>query len=212
MSDAERAREAFGRHDAFESVDQESDRFRIETVSFEATVTVEPPGDGDDDAVVSRLTVRVPTLDAAVEEDVGPAVQNGWFETFVIRLEDAPGAVRDSVDLVDLRVREEAGRGEVVATFEYVVGTTERAPAVAKAFAEYAEGTYVQGIVPGYTYRGRVADLLSRARQGDGRATGDGGGADDGGGTGDAGDGGGAGDGGDASDGGGGGERGPMPL
>lgn len=173
MSDGERGREAFGRHDGFRSVDGEDGRFRIETVTFVATVTVEPPADEDAGSATYRLTVRVPTLDAAVEEDVGPAVQNGWFETFALRLEDAPGAVRDSVDLLDLQVREDAGQGEVVATFEFAVSSTDRAPAVAKAFAEYAEGTYVEGVVPGYSYRGRVADLLSRARQGDAGGEGD---------------------------------------
>lgn len=170
MSDAERGRSAFERHDAFRV---DGDGFRLETVTFDATATVESGDDeGAGGAATFRLTVRVPTLDAAVEEDVGPAVQNGWFETLALRLEDAPGAVRDSVDLVDLRVSEDAERGEVVATFDYTVSSVQRAPGVAKAFAEYVEGTYMEGIVPGYSYRGRVAELLSQARQGEDGDTG----------------------------------------
>jgi hypothetical protein len=35
----------------------------------------------------------------------------------------------------------------------------------AAAFINYVEGTYVQGIIPGYDYREPVARLLDRARQ-----------------------------------------------
>ena len=151
----DRAREAFEGHDAWTG----GDGFRLETTTFDARLT---PAEGDGQY---RLTVRAPTLDAAVEEDAGPAVQDGWFETLSLRLEDAPGAVRGAVDLADLGV--ETVDDEVVATFTFSVGTAGRAPDVAKAIAEYVEGTYMEGVVPGYTYRGPVAEMLSRARQGE---------------------------------------------
>ncbi|MFC7158105.1 DUF5813 family protein [Halomarina halobia] len=52
-----------------------------------------------------------------------------------------------------------------MATFVFEFEDAERAPDVAKALAEYAEGTYVEGIVPGYTYRPPVSELLARAQQ-----------------------------------------------
>ncbi|MFW6045666.1 MAG: DUF5813 family protein, partial [Natronomonas sp.] len=50
----------------------------------------------------------------------------------------------------------------------------DRAPEIAKAIGEFAEGTYVQGIVPGYVYQPPVSDLLSRARQTGGEGEGEG--------------------------------------
>lgn len=159
MSDLpEKARRAFDAHDAFEAGE---DGYDLETTAFEGRVTA---AETDDWALHYTLTVRVPTLDAAVEEDVGTNLQEGWFETFELRLEDAPGAVRESVDVETIDVA--TAGGDAVATFEFTFGNADRAPEVAKAFAEYVEGTYMEGIVPGFTYRPPVADLLSQARQG----------------------------------------------
>ncbi|WP_254545715.1 DUF5813 family protein [Halomarina pelagica] len=175
----ERARRAFDAHDAYAAADGE---YVLETIAFDGRVTVEDAGAGDR-GLRYALTVRAPTLDAAAEEAVGPNLLEGWFETYEVRLEDAPGAVRADVELEALAV--EAVGEEAAATFVFEFEDAERAPDVAKALAEYAEGTYAEGIVPGYTYRPPVSELLSRARQ----SGGDGGGGGDG----DAG-------------------RGPMPL
>jgi len=52
---------------------------------------------------------------------------------------------------------------------EYVFA--DRSPAtaadIATAFAEFVEGTYVEGVVPGYEYEPPVADLLAQASQGE---------------------------------------------
>ncbi|MFD1514635.1 DUF5813 family protein [Halomarina rubra] len=160
MSDLpEKARRAFDDHDAFSASDEGYD---LEMTAFGGRVTA---NETDDWALRYTLTVRVPTLDAAVEEDVGPSLQEGWFETFELRLEDAPGAVRDSVDVEDLDVRTDGE--EAVATFAFTFGNAGRAPDVAKAMAEYVEGTYMEGVVPGFTYRPPVSEMLSRARQGE---------------------------------------------
>ncbi|MFC6837670.1 DUF5813 family protein [Halomarina ordinaria] len=158
----ERARRAFEAHDAYAATDR-GDAYRLDTVSFDALVTATGT---DDWALRYTLTVRAPTLDAAVEEPVGPNLQEGWRDTYELRLEDAPGSVRADVDLDDLHVDVEGE--EVVATFVFAFGNAERAPAVAKALAEYTEGTYLEGVVPGYTYRDPVAGLLSQAQQGEG--------------------------------------------
>jgi len=55
-----------------------------------------------------------------------------------------------------------------VTTYEFTLGSADRAADVAKAFVEYVEGTYVEGIVPGYSYEGKVADLVSDASSGGG--------------------------------------------
>lgn len=157
----EAAARAFEAHDAFAPA---TEGYRIETTRFDARLTANDDADAEW-ALAYELTVRAPMLSTAVaddaEEDVGPAVEEGWFETFVLRLEDAPDAVRDSVE-IDLDVRERAG--EAVITYRFEWGNADRAAAIAKAFAEFVEGTYMQGVVPGYDYGPPVSEMLASAR------------------------------------------------
>ncbi|MBX0287522.1 DUF5813 family protein [Haloarcula salinisoli] len=133
----------------------------VETTSFEGHVTA---SEGEKWRTDYEVTVRAPTLQAATADDVGPAVRDGWFETFERRLEDAPKATRVAVDLDDYTVEEDGE--EVVVTYRFSLGGEREAADVAKTFVEYVEGTYVEGIVPGYDYVGVVADLLSAASTG----------------------------------------------
>ena len=140
-------------HGAFEARD---DGFAVTTTPFEAAVSVEETNGGVD----FRVEVRVPTIDAAVaDEAVAPVVREGWFETFDRRLQDVDGALYASVDepLVSLR----AESVEVEAGFH-----SSRPPQGvedAKALVDYVEGTYMEGIIPGYDYDEPVAGLLDRA-------------------------------------------------
>ncbi|MFW5950446.1 MAG: DUF5813 family protein [archaeon] len=148
---------ALAQHEAFEST---ADGFRVRTVVFDATVTAsESEGVGDTFTVV----VRAPMLDEAVDgETVGPTVEEGWFETYGRRLADATGATRARVELESFDLTEE--NGEAVAEFTYTYGDAEQGIAIAKTIAEFTEGTYVQGVIPGYDYRSPVADLLQQAK------------------------------------------------
>jgi hypothetical protein len=130
----------------------------VTTTRFEGYVTA---AETDDWALEYTLTVRAPMLSAAIDGEVGDAVESGWFDTYRRRLEDAPGATRADVELTDLTVTEE--RGDAVATFTVEYGNADHAPDVLKAIAEYVEGTYVEGAVPGYDYQGVVAELLGEA-------------------------------------------------
>src|SRR6056297_611794 len=162
----ERAAKAFAANDAFE---RDDDSFLVTTSRFESHVTA---ADTDDWALEYALTVRAPMLSSATADEVGDAVESGWFDTYERRLEDAPMATRSDVDLDELTVTEEDGAAVATFTFEY--GNADHAPEVAKAMAEYVEGTYVEGAVPGYEYEGVVADLLgeaSSAGQGEGTGT-----------------------------------------
>ena len=152
----ERVTAAFGSHDAF---DREGGAFVVTTTRFDGRVTA---SDTDDWAFEYTLTVRAPMLSTAVAgEAVGPAVEDGWFDTFERRLEDAPKSTRADVELDEFVLEEDAGHA--VATFTFEFGNSDRAPEVVKAFAEYVEGTYAEGIVPGYDYRGVVAEMLDEA-------------------------------------------------
>lgn len=150
----------FDRHDAYSS---EGSEYVLGTTKFDSRVTVTEASSN----TRYTLTVRAPTLDSAVEEDVGPSLLDGWLETFERRLEDAPMAVRDSVELDDCSIHPDNGDAVATLSFQSSNKNADRAPDMAKAMAEYVEGTYVEGIVPGYTYQPPVSEMLDRARQGE---------------------------------------------
>jgi len=152
------AARAFERHDAFERTDDGA--FELTTSTFGGRVMAAETGS---DQVAYTITVSVPTLDAATADEVGDAVSKGWLDTLERRLEDAPQATRADVALAGFDVAAEDG--EVFVTFQFEWGDASRAAEVAKTFAEYVEGTYVESVVPGYDYEGAVADLLSSASQ-----------------------------------------------
>jgi hypothetical protein len=153
------AARAFDGHDAYERA-AGGPAFVLTTTRFDATVTARDQGEPEW-ALTYELEVRAPMLSSVTADEVGPAVEEGWFDTFALRLEDAPGAVRDSVD-IDLDVTEAAG--DAVATYQFQFGDADRAAAIAKAFAEYVEGTYMEGVVPGYDYQPPVSEMLASAR------------------------------------------------
>jgi hypothetical protein len=150
------ARDAFEAHDAFEAAEES---YRLTTTVFDTEVTA---SERDDYATDVRVRVEVPTLRSAAEDgEVGEAVQSGWLDTLERRLEDAPMATRASVDLDGFDVT--TADGTVVVTYEFASGDATRGVDIAKTFVEYVEGTYVEGVVPGYDYGEPVTDLLSAA-------------------------------------------------
>ncbi len=131
--------------------------YAVTTIVFDASVAVA------DDPPHYHVTVRAPTLGAAVADDsVADVVETDWYETFALRVRDLPGGVgRSAVDEPEVaRIGD-----EVVVEATLDASTPDRAAADAKALAEFVEGTWVQGVVPGYEYDEPVAGLLSRARQ-----------------------------------------------
>ncbi|EMA55470.1 MULTISPECIES: DUF5813 family protein [Halococcus] len=144
--------DGFDSHRAFEPID---DGFALTTIPFDSRAEATESG--------YRITIHVPTLDAAAGESIAEALREGWFETFERRLADAGGVTRGAIDVPAPTVERDAGTVRVEFAFEH--DDPAGAADAAKALAEYVEGTYVEGIVPGYTYEPPVADLLSRARQ-----------------------------------------------
>ncbi len=152
-------------HDAFEPVGTDSDTsdtpYELTTTVFETAVTA-TDADGSRDGTI-HVTITVPTLDAAVaNEPVADVVEDGWFETFERRLEDTFG-------VTNLRTHEEPvverDEQEVRVHLEYVTWDADEGVADAKTLVEYVEGTYAQGIIPGYEYRGPAGELLENAQQ-----------------------------------------------
>jgi hypothetical protein len=155
-----RVARAFRDHDSFERVDE--GQFESTTTTFDAIVEA-GERDGRIDYVVR---VRAPSLSAATDGDVATVVEEGWLETFELRVADADGVVRGDHDLdptVDLTGE------DIVVEFAFTDINERRGVDDAAALINYVEGTYVQGIIPGYEYVDPVAGLVDQARRADGR-------------------------------------------
>ncbi|WP_380679594.1 DUF5813 family protein [Salinigranum sp. GCM10025319] len=158
MSDVPgRVRRAFADHGRFEAVTE--GEYAATSTAFDATATVE---EGDGGEVAFTVEMRVPTLPACVDGEVAEVVADGWYETFELRVSDAGGVTRGEHDL-DPSVRR-AGE-EVVVTAEYADLNPRRGVEDAAALVTFVEGTFVEGVIPGYDYTGPAASLLSSARE-----------------------------------------------
>ncbi|ADQ66251.1 hypothetical protein C499_09329 [Halogeometricum borinquense DSM 11551] len=155
MSDVpERARRAFRDHDSFEQRDDST--FEWTTTVFDGRVTAAE----DDGEITFEVTVRVPMLNAAVEDDVAPVVEDGWYETFELRVEDI-GSVTKAEHDFDVEVSRD--ENAVVVSTSFADINERRGVEDAGAIIDYVEGTYVQGVIPGYEYTKPVSTLLQRA-------------------------------------------------
>ena len=145
-------------HDAFEPA---APGYELTTTVFDATVSAtdaEGPRDG-----AFRVTIRLPTLGAAVSGDaVADIVETDWFETLERRLEDVFTVANTSTHDDPVVTREDE---EVLVTLEYVAWDAGEGVEDAKALIEFVEGTYAQGLIPGYDYQGAAATLLESAQQ-----------------------------------------------
>jgi hypothetical protein len=151
----ESAKRSLADHGAFEASET---GFAVTTTGFDATVSVDSAGD----ALSYRVLVTLPTLDAAVDGDtVAPVVQEGWFETFERRIGHPGGATR--VDPEDPIVTLDLDAGEVHVEFGFRTTAPARGTEDAKALVDFVEGTYLQGVVPGYEYSDPVAGLIQQA-------------------------------------------------
>ncbi|WP_227374612.1 DUF5813 family protein [Haladaptatus halobius] len=143
---------AFSLHDGFEG--DGSGIYVATTTPFEGIART------DDERV--EVTVRAPMLSTVVEDEtVADVVETGWFETLELRLEDAHTVV--SADEATPPDIERVG-DKVVLSLSFS-GYPDKAADNAMAVVDYVEGTWIQGIVPGYEYGEPAAELLTRARE-----------------------------------------------
>ncbi len=158
-----RVRRAFADHGSFEPV--ADDVWTSETTAFDGEVAVQPDDDG---RIRFDVRVRVPTLSATTAGDVADVVEEGWYETFELRVVDVGGVTRGDHGF-DPNVDRDGD--EVVVEFSVTDVNERRGVDDAGALINFVEGTYVQGVIPGYDYTDPVAGILSAARQqGDGGA------------------------------------------
>lgn len=166
MSDLpDRALRAFRHHDAFDADGADADdRFVATSTPFDGVVAAEP---GEGGEIGFEVTVRVPMLDEVTEDEVAPVVEDGWYETFERRIGGIGGGViagdHTPDPAVETLTRDGTRVAEVVATFEDI--DPKRGVDDAAAIVDFVEGTYVQGVIPGYDYTDPVAGILAEARR-----------------------------------------------
>lgn len=152
-----RVRRAFADHGSFEPAGDAA--WTAETTPFDGEVRAEPAVDG---RIRFAVTVRVPTLSAVTTDEVADVVEEGWAETFELRVVDVGGVTRGEHEF-DPTVA--IGDREIVVSFELTDINERRGVDDAGALINFVEGTYVQGVIPGYEYTEPVTDILSAARQ-----------------------------------------------
>lgn len=160
---------ALAAHDAFEPTD---DGYALTTTVFDARVTASAV-EGDRDGEFS-VVATVPTLSAATVDEVARVVEDDWFETFDRRLADVFDVATTGTHDEPI-VERDVPAGEVTVTLDYVTWDAGEGVADAKAMVEFVEGTYAQGLIPGYEYRGEAATLRANAQQRGQEAVDDGG-------------------------------------
>lgn len=147
---------AFADHDSFERTSDEV--WTSVTTAFDGDVAVAPEEDG---RFRFETTVRVPPLSDVTADHVADVVEDGWAETFERRVVDVGGVTRGDHEF-DPEVSRE--RAEIIVRFTFEEINERRAVDDAGALIDFVEGTYVQGVIPGYEYTEPVTDLLSAAR------------------------------------------------
>lgn len=145
--------------DTAEAVDDDQTTpYTVTTTPFDAIVEPRPVHDR---LVRFRIVVEVPMIDAVTEDHVAEVVEEGWYDTFERRIEDIGAVTKRDRDL-EPSVRTDGEAAIVTETIED--RNVSRGLDDAKAIVDYVEGTYVQGIIPGYEYTEPVSVLISRAR------------------------------------------------
>lgn len=152
-----RVRRAARDHDAVDD-DGPEGTLAITSTPFDAALAV---AEADDGRVEFDVSVSVPTISAVAEADVAAVVEDGWLDTFERRIA-AIGDVTAAGHDLDPNVER---RGDEVTVTESLRDVNERRGLNdAVAVVDFVEGTYVQGVIPGYEYGEPVTGLIGRAR------------------------------------------------
>lgn len=151
----------------YDALELREDGCQIASITFDSELSVDTGGaeSAATEKLLYTLTVHVPSLKSATVDDVGTAVGADWFRTLKVRLVDAPKSTRRTVDIDSCTVERDGD--EVLIEYIFRCESPKTAADIAKAFAEYVEGTYVESVIPGYEYEPPVATLLSQASQGE---------------------------------------------
>ena len=138
------------------AVPTEAESFSLEVTVF--TISVEPSH--VDGLPAFDLRILVPPLAMVTEESIPTVVEDEWFRTFELRLADIAGATRGHRSL---EVQTDRGPAMIAVDITLADTNLDRALDDITAVAEYVEGTYAEGIIPGYSYTDVARTLRERA-------------------------------------------------
>jgi hypothetical protein len=144
-------------HGSFER--RGEDGFESVATPFDATVEVTP---GENGRLMFDVQVQAPLLSDAVDEHVADVVEDGWYDTFQRRVTDVGAITKGEHDLSPTVRR---SGGDVVVELSFSDIDERRGVDDANALINFVEGTYAQGIIPGYEYTDPASQLLEDARQ-----------------------------------------------
>lgn len=108
-----------------------------------------------------ELQIELPTLDTVVaDQSVPDVVEEGWQSTLRRRLGNVSHALP-----TDRSIEPEWKANDRVITVTYRFVPTRRDQPTEEIIAVYdfVEGTYLQGIIPGYEYNDPIAGMIAKA-------------------------------------------------
>jgi hypothetical protein len=156
MSDGpEQLQRAVESHRSFEP--QTESTFESVTTAFDGVVSATHT----DDETRFSITVTAPLLGTVTDDEMADIVEDGWYETFERRVSDVGSIFRTSREITPTVSRD---GDAVVVEAAFTDRNVDRGVDDASALIDFVEGTYVQGIIPGYAYTDPVAGLLDQAR------------------------------------------------
>lgn len=133
--------------------------FTVLETPFDARVCVSRTGT---EQLQYQLTIDMPTLDAVVTGETVPrVVEDGWEETLQLRLEDAH-QVASSIPDAEYTFSRDGKCISMTVTMRTSLSSPVP-PGGLTALVGYAEGTYLEGVIPGYAYRSPVREMVDRA-------------------------------------------------
>ncbi|QLG61460.1 DUF5813 family protein [Halorarum salinum] len=157
-----RVRRALRDHDAFADDAGDGpaggDGYPVTSTPFDAAVSA---AERDGGRISFDVTVRAPTIDGVADDHVADVVVDGWYGTFERRIAAIGDVTAAGHDLDPTVARAD---GEVVVEASFADLDERRGVNDAAAVVDFVEGTYVQGVIPGYDYGEPVTGLIDRAR------------------------------------------------
>lgn len=159
----DRARRAFRQHDSLgdpraDATPPSQTSVPVTSTPFDAWVDA---AETDGGSIQFTVTVTVPLLSDVTEGEVADIVEDGWADTFRRRVEDIGAVTEGDHDLDPSVARTDEGlvTEATLSDIDHHRGTND-----AVAVVDYVEGTYVQGVIPGYDYTAPVSSLIEAAR------------------------------------------------
>lgn len=148
----------FDTHDDFEP---ENDGYRVTSTPFDVEVCFSRM---DEQTIRYRCTCTVPSLEAVIEnETISPVLLEGWADPMERRLQDVDHAT-SAIETAAVTCSWDREQFDIEIRFTRPADAPVPTDAIV-AIVGYIEGTYLEGVIPGYQYGPPVDAMLASARE-----------------------------------------------